>query len=494
MKGSLWLALSRMLVNALGGLSTVVLARVLMPADFGIFAIAVGITSIVTAVTDISMTQTLIQRDVVEDVHIHSAWTLSVLRGALIAVLLAAAAYPMALLFKEPRLTAVMLVVGLNFLVNGLTSPKLAMLQRQLVFRQEVFYAVSQKGSAVLTTIILALIFRSYWALVAGMVVGQAVSVVVSYALAPYRPRATISHARELFSFAGWLTMGQVVDTLNWRIDTLLIGKFLNTSEVGLYSVGSTLAMLPTREALEPLTRTLFAGLSKLAADVARPDRLRAGYQRAQALVTAVSLPVGIGTGLLADPLVRLFMGERWVPIIFILQVLSLIFAVQTIGTQVRPLAMAMGQTRQLFWRSIQLLVIRLPIVICGLWFYGLRGMVVARVLAGFVSIFINMRQVRQLIGVSIIQQLASNLRAIASVVIMAAAVLLVDAAMPADHTSLMLGMRIATLSLTGAISYVGASWLLWSAMGKPSGPETELTNMLGQFLRRRKRPELGIG
>lgn len=472
MKGSLWLGLSRVLVNGLGAISTVVLAHLLAPAGFGIFALALAITVILAAVTDISMTQALIQRQAIDEGHVHSAFTLNVLRGLAVAAFIAAGAYPLALFMEEPRLTAVLLVLAGGFVVNSLANPRLALLQRQLVFRQELMFAVAQKLATVAVTIIIAALLRTYWALVIGVVVGQAVGVLVSYAIAPFRPRFTLSHGRDLFAFSGWLTAGEVVETLNWRMDLLFIGKFLDVTSTGLYSVGSNLAMLPTREAIEPLTRTLFPGLARVTGD---RERLIAGYQRAQALVTSISLPAGIGTALLAEPLVRLFMGERWLGIVFVLQPLSVTFAAQTIGTQVRPLALAMGETRQLFWRNVQLLCARLPIVIAGLLIDGLRGMVIARVLAGLIGIVINMAQVRRLLGLSLARQIGSNARAIGAVVAMAAVVLIVGAAMPRESDTGALIARIVVPGMLGALTYGGGSLLLWTMMGRPIGPESEI-------------------
>ena len=117
---------------------------------------------------------------------------------------------------------------------------------------------------------------------------------------------------REFFSFSAWLTAGQIVNTLNWRFDYLLIGKMLGGTALGYYSVGSNLAMMPTREATAPLTQTIYPGFSSIRDD---PARLAAAYQRVQALVAAIALPAGIGVAVIADPLVRLTLGEKWAPV-----------------------------------------------------------------------------------------------------------------------------------------------------------------------------------
>ena len=129
--------------------------------------------------------------------------------------------------------------------------------------------------------------------------------------------------------------------------------------------------MMPTREATSPLTQTIYPGFSSIRDD---PARLAAAYQRAQALVAAVALPAGIGVAVIADPLVRLALGEKWAPVIFIIQALASVYALQTLGSLVQPLGMAKGETRLLFIRDTQMLFVRVPVMIAGLMLYGLAG------------------------------------------------------------------------------------------------------------------------
>jgi lipopolysaccharide exporter len=476
MKGSMLLTVSRAIVNGLGAISMVVLAWFLVPADFGIFAIGTTVLAVVQSFTDLSIGQSLIQRSGLDREDLDTAWTLNGLRGLAVGLGLALGAPLMAVAFVEPRLTAVMIAMGGSIALSGLGSPRLIVMQRELQFWQVSIIDVIQKLSGVTATIVIAALYHSYWALVIGAIVMQVVSTVMSFIIAPYRPRVSFARTKDIFSFSGWVSLGQIVNTLNWRIDYLLLGRFLSTRDVGYYSMGSNLALLPTREAIAPLTKTLFPGLASIADD---RERLTRGYQRAQALVTAVSLPVGVGTALIADPLVRLFMGERWIPVIFIIQTLSLIYAIQTIGTQVQPLAMAKGETKLLFVRNVQMLFIRLPILLAGLAFGGMYGMVVARVTAGLVGVFINLGLVRRLIGLPILEQFHANLRALIATVVMAALVAGLDTLMPAGSHHLNLLAKIVVLSFVGAVTYCGVSYLLWRRSGCPTGPESDIARVL---------------
>lgn len=479
-KGSMWLSLSRAIVNGLATLSTFVLAWYLSPADFGLVALATTMLLIVDTVTQISLSEALIRHSAPERSHFSAAWTLNATRGLLLCLFFAACAYPAARLFEEPRLTGVMLALGLSILLGGLTNPRRIMLQRDLIFWQEFILAVSQKLAGFVAAVAIAVAYQSYWALVAGALVSQATNVVVSYLVMPFRPTVTFRHMREFFSFSAWLTAGQIVNTLNWRFDYLLIGKMLGGTALGYYSVGSNLAMTPTREATAPLVQTIYPGFANIRDD---PARLAAAYQRVQALVAAIALPAGIGVAVVADPLVRLALGEKWAPIIFIIQALAAVFALQTLGSLVQPLGMAKGETRMLFIRDTQMLCVRVPVMVAGLMLGGLQGIVIGRVFTGLFAALVNMMLVRRFIGVTVLQQLSANVRALASIAVMAAGVTLAAAHLGHTADKAALAMQLALLSGLGAFLYCGSSLLLWIAMKRPSGPETEIQQILGKIV-----------
>jgi O-antigen/teichoic acid export membrane protein len=479
-KGSMWLSLSRAIVNLLATLSTFVLAWYLAPSDFGLVALATTMLLIVDTVTQLSLSEALIRHHAPDKSHFNAAWTLSVTRGLLLCALFAACAYPASVLFEEPRLFGVMLALGLSILMGGLTNPRRIMLQRDLIFWQEFVLVVSQKFTGFIAAVAIAMIYQSYWALVIGTLVSQATNVIISYVVLPFRPKITFQHMRDFFSFSAWLTAGQIVNTLNWRFDYLLVGKMLGAPALGYYSVGSNLAMMPTREATLPLTQTIYPGFSNIRDD---PPRLAAAYQRAQALVAAIALPAGIGVAVIADPLVRLALGEKWLPVVFIIQALASVYALQTLGSLVQPLGMAKGETRRLFIRDTQMLFVRVPVMIAGLLLAGLPGVIIGRVFTGLLGALVNMILVRHLIGVTVLRQLFANMRALISIVVMAAGVTLVSAYLPHAIDQTMLALHLMALVAVGGLLYCGSTLLLWTAMKRPAGPETEILQILGKVL-----------
>lgn len=479
-KGGMWLTLSRALVNGLTTLSTFVLAWYLSPSDFGLVSIGMTVMLILTAITELSLGQALIRHEAPTMEHFDTVWTLNALRGLILALLFAASAYPLGLIYNEPQLVGVVLALSFSLFMGGLTNPRRVMLQRQLVFHQEFVLNVSQKLVGFLVTVVVAITFRSHWALVMGTLAYQLTNIIVSYTVLPYRPRVRFTHTKELFSFSAWLTLGQIVNTLNWRIEYLIIGRFLGTASLGFYTVGSTLSSMPTRETTAPLNQAIYPGLAKVKDN---PERLRTAYQRSQALISAIALPAGIGMAILAEPMIRLVFGEKWLPIIFIIQALASVYALQTLGSLVQPLGMALGNTRALFMRDAQMLVVRLPIIIIGLIFWGLPGAVYARVLTGIMSAAVNMFLVRSLISLPVVSQLRANLRALIAVTVMAAGVFGALQVTVLSVDRLVLAGQTLALVVLGAVLYVATTLACWWVSGRKEGPEMELARLFGKLV-----------
>ena len=480
-RGSIWISAARGIVNALALLSTIVLARLLLPSDFGLVALGVTMLEILQSVTNLSLSAALVHhRDPTSD-HFHTTWTLGALRGLVLGGLFAAAGPAAAAFYGDERLAGVMYALGCSVFLSGLANPRRIMLQKELIFWQDFVLNVSQKLIGVLVGIAVAVIWKSYWAIVAGTIAGQVAQVIISYTVLPFRPKLGFKHAKELWSFSIWLTLGQVISTINLRFDQLLIGKFLGNVNLGYYTVGSNLSAMPTREATLPLTQTLFPAFSQLASE---RDRLRAAYQRSQALVTAIALPLGVGMALIAEPLIRLAMGDKWLPATLVVELLAAIVAVQTIGSLVQPLGMSLGATRLLFVRETQMFCVRLPLIIAGMYFGGLPGVLLARVLTGLIGTMVNVILVRRLVALTVRAQLAANVRCIVAVIMMSVAVWVTRRLFSQGGDVWYLIMEIATLILVGALSYVASTFALWVLMKRPQGPEREIEKLMRDGIR----------
>lgn len=477
-RGVAWVAGARILVNLIGLASTLLLARLLVPDDFGLCAVASTIVAIVGAITELPLGAALVQHRSPTEQHFDTAFTLGLIRSSGLAIIIALIAWPLSVIYQEPRLFYVVIVIAASSALSGMVNPRLVILTRRLSFWQDFLMQVSTKIFGFVIAIFLAVTFRTYWALVLSGVGSQILNVILSYLFIPYRPRLSLYHWRELMNYSIWMTFGNAVNAINWRSDSLFIGYMLGNGPLGYYTFGDNLASLPTREASAPIAQTLFPAFSRLQDDL---PRLRAAYQNSQALLCAIVLPLGFGFAVLAKPLIAATVGAKWMPASLIVQVLAGVFALQTLSSAVHPLAMALGETRLMFRRDLYNFAIRLPLIIVGLLLGGLSGVVFARFISGNISTIINMTFVKKIIGVSIFDQIAVNMRSFLATAIMS---VVIGILLPYLYLCNLGEFEILVCEVVlGGVTYACVLILAWLISGRPMGAETELLSLLKKIL-----------
>lgn len=480
-RGVSWVAAGRLLINFFGFVSTLLLARLLLPTDFGLVAIAGAIAAIASAMTELSLSSALIHHRDPQNWHYDTVWTLGVLRSLLFGAVMAAMAWPVSAIYGDQRLIGVMLAFAVTNALGGFGNPRLAIFTRELMFWQDFLLGVSSKLVGLIVGIAVAYLFRSYWALVAGSAAAQFWALAVGYALKPAWPHLSLRGARELFGFSIWLSLGQIANQINWKSDQFLVGYFLGTGPLGHYSYASSLASLPTNEATAPIAQTLFPAFSRMTDDL---SRMRTAYQRAQSLMFAIALPTGVGFAVVAQPLVQIILGEKWQPAVFVIQALASIFAVQTMSNAVQPLAMAMGKTRSLFNRDVFLFVVRILLIVVGLMAAGLTGVVVARIVSGLTGTMLNMLLAQRILILPFRQQIEVNSRALIATAGMVIVVVILQKVLEASALNGKI-QSIANLSLSlpvGVLTYIALTYVQWRMAGKPEGPECEVISAYRQL------------
>lgn len=479
-QGAIWIFASRMVVNLLSLISTILLARLLTPEDFGLVAMATAVLAIVSAVTDLPISSVLVQRDHVEDVHYDNCFSIGLLRGVIITILFALIAYPVSVMFKDPRLIALMLVLGLTSFIPNLNNPKLAIFTRDLVFWQTLVMDASSKLIGLIIAAAIAIIYKSYWALVFGSLATQLVSLAISYVLIPYLPRLNFSKFKEFFHYSIWLSLGQALQQLNWKLDQFLIGVFLGKAPLGIYTFADNLSNLPTREATMPIGNTLFPAYSRLKND---KEKLKRAFLLSQKVLLAVALPIGFGFAAIAPLLIKLAVGTKWDQAIPMIQVMSIVFAYITINTPTQHLAMAMGETKELFYRDIVYFAIRVPFIIAGLLMGGLMGIVYGRCISSFIGSLVVMNIAKKTIDASLWEQMMGSLRYLVAATLMFLGVSWLG------NNSVLMGfndyIKIIFQVLAGGIIYPLVSLILWLILGRPSGVESEIIKVTSKVFQK---------
>ncbi len=340
LRGAGWVVAWRWGMRVLGLASTLVLVRLLAPADFGLVALASSFMNTVDAMMMLGTEEAVIRQKEPNRTVYDTAYTLNVIRGLAVTVLVAALAEPAARFFGDPRLEIVLLVVATLPLMDGVSNIGTVDFRRHLEFHKEFAIMVLPKLLGIVATITAALIKPDFTALLYGVIANHLMRSVMSYVMHPFRPRLSLREWRALIGYSAWTWVLSLAQLVRDRIDTLMLGRMATPSSVGLYSVGAEIAALPTSELVEPLCRASFAGFA-----VARNAGMAVNETalRLIGMASIVTLPAGMGLSLVAEPLVRLAFGAAWMDAVPVLRILALAGTITVCGHICHHLMSAFG-------------------------------------------------------------------------------------------------------------------------------------------------------
>lgn len=355
----------------------IILARLLSPNDFGLFGIALLTLSALETLSQTGFKQALIQKKENIKPFLNTAWTIQIIRGLLIALVLFFIAPHAALFFAEPRAEPILQVIGLAIILHNLTNVAVVYFEKELKFHKYFAYNFAGTLADFIVAISAAILLQSVWALVLGFLARNLVKCIASYMFTPYRPKLQFNfeQAKELFGFGKWILGSSALVFLLTQGDDVVVGKLLGVTALGLYQIAYRISNMPATEISHIISQVTFPAYSKLQDNI---SKLREGYLKVLQVTAFLSFPIAGLIFILAPDFTRIFLGEKWVPMIPAMQVLALFGLIRSIGTTTGPLFQAVGKpeiaTRLQFAKLILLLLVIYPFT---MW-WGIFGAALA--------------------------------------------------------------------------------------------------------------------
>lgn len=471
-KGAVWMILLRFAVRGTGLVSIIILARLLVPEDFGLLALAAMMVGWIEAMSELSFEITLVRNQKATRTQYDTVWTMKVIRGAAMAALLLLAAPFAAEYFEEPRLKAVIQWLSLGVFVEGFANIGVVDFLKQFRFDKEFKYRIGVRLATFVITVSLAIVWRDYWVLVVGTVSARFITVGLSYILSPYRPRVSLAVWREIFRFSKWLLINNILWFVLRRADTMIIGKLIGVQTVGIYSVAHEIGNLPTAAFIAPTRRAILPGYAKMVDDF---DLLRQSFVNVFSLIVLIGFPSAVGLGLVADPLVRVVLGPNWLAAIPLIGILVFYGFFNVLTAASGPLYLALGKPYILTAYVVAGSVLLVPTLIWSVDRYGAYGAAYAVTgVIGLISI-VDIFVVTQILRLSLVRLWASVWRVILAVAIMAIAVSWLRHSWPATRNLPEVGLELAALMIVGVATFAASVMGLWRLCGSPEGPESAL-------------------
>lgn len=476
--GAMWSVGTRWSIKAIGFLNTVIMARLLMPSDYGIVAMAMLVVGLIEALLDFGATTALLRKGQLSTDEIDSAWTLRLLQSLGVGVVLLALSPFAMFYFAEPRVMPVLWVLAACASINGASNIGLTLAQKAFAFSVEFRVNVISKSLSVLATVVAGYLLQDYRALVIGVAVGYVSLVALSYLMHPYRPRLNTSKISEIWKITKWLMLAGVGTFLLRKSDELIAARIGTTAEFGLYNVGSDLGRLPVGELGPAMMRAFLPVLSTIQSDIQRTNR---AVQKTIAAVNSITLPMGLGVAALATPLTELILGDRWSGATPFVALFAIVGSIQFVANPLSSLLILRGHTRTqstAVWIEFLVFAISAMLLVPS---QHLIGLVYARLIASAVNALSMTLFARAYVGLPIGEVARALWRPVLGAVLMHLVV--VQAANQVSG----LGAQLAVGVLTGVVTY--SLWLLisWWMAGRPEGLESTILEGFGREWRKRR-------
>lgn len=468
-KGAAWMVAFKMLDNALGLVSTLVLARVLMPADFGLVSMCMVLLSAMTLLMAFGFDIQLIQNPNATREHFDTAWTFNVLFASGCGLLLAVLAEPAASFYREPRLEDIVYVLAIGFVLQGFSNIGTVKFRREMRFDREFKFLLSKRMASLLVTLPLALYLRSYWALVIGQVAGTILSLVMSYMVSSYRPRFSLAARGDMFNSSKWLVVNNFIQFIHNRAPTFVIARISGAQYVGVYSLSAELSLLPSNELVAPINRAAFPGYAKAAYDM---DKLRDSFLKVIASIALMAMPAGLGIFSVADLLVPVALGWKWLDAIPIMQILAIYGVIKALQSNISYIYLALGMTRTItLIMSIQVLL-QTTALVPAVTMYGIQGAAWSYLGTTILLIPLNQYLVARCLKLSALRFARELARPLLAALIMMAVVLTIKSQLVLRHETLDYVLALLLCVAAGGIVYVMTMYVLWRLAGRPDGAE----------------------
>ncbi len=372
-----WMATGQVATQAGRFAVSVALARLLAPSEFGLMAMAAVITTVASLFPTLGTAQAIVQRRELSERLLRSLATVGLVTGFTLSAILAAGSWSMAnTLFAEPRVATIVAVLGIQFAIQSFAVVPESLLLRHMQLSRLVMIDVAQLVVGSSIALGLALNGWGVWALVTGNLVATLARTVAVCFIAPWRLAFgfDLNELRGVAGFSASVVATNLVNYIARFTDRLAIGRLLGVTSLGFYDYACRLYWYPLEAITPVLLGVMFPAFSQIQDDDAKLGR---AFLRSNGLIAFVVAPIMIGLAAVADPFIPVLLGERWRPLVPLVEILAPAGILAALGVTTGHLFLAKGKaTLRLYWALIGAGVTMAAVVIgvSG----GIRGVAIA--------------------------------------------------------------------------------------------------------------------
>jgi O-antigen/teichoic acid export membrane protein len=327
--------------------STVVLARLLAPADYGIVGMVTVVIGFGYLFKDLGLSLATVQKTDINHGQISNLFWINVIISVCLALVIAVIAPLIALFYDEPRLRLITIALSVSFVFEGLKVQHNAIMQRRMQFTALSSIQIISMLTGTAIGITAALSGAGYWSLVAMQLTTALTSMMCVWFFCEWRPGRPVkgSGVKGMLVFGANLTGFSVLNFFARNLDNVLIGKYCGAAALGLYSKAYGLMMLPLSQINAPISAVAIPALSRLHDD---PDEYRKYYLRAISLIAFVTMPAMVFLAVMSKQVILLVLGPKWVEAARIFSFLAVAGLGQPMANSTGWLFISQGRTRDM--------------------------------------------------------------------------------------------------------------------------------------------------
>ncbi len=347
--------------------SLMILARLLLPEEFGLVGMVTAVTGIIGLFKDAGLSMVTVQRSNITDEQVSTLFWVNVAVGTVLGCLSIAIAPVLVSFYKEPRLFWITVALGSGFIFNAFATQHQAILKRNFKYFLLVVIDLLSLLVSIIVGIGLAVGGFGYWALVGMQVALPATNAICVWLALPWipgMPRRNVG-VRSTLHFGGTVTLNSIVMYAAYNVDKVLLGRYWGAGALGIYGRSYQLFNLPLNSLNSANDSVAFPTLSRLQDD---PNRFKSYFLRGYSLVLALTIPFVIGCLLFSEELIIILLGPKWIDASLVFRLLAPTGLAFALINPFGPLLMAKGNVN----RSLKMALVIAPVVIAG-YIAGLR-------------------------------------------------------------------------------------------------------------------------
>lgn len=317
------MAFLRVTTRGLAFIRLAVLARVLSPFQFGVYGIASLILSLLEIFTETGVNVVLIQSKGKITEYLNTAWVVSIFRGIIISLLMILLSYPVSLFFNSKESFGIILFLSIVPFLRGFINPMIVNFQKELEFNKEFYLRSIVFLFDALVSIVTGIITRSAYCLAFGLLSGVVLEIFLSFYFVKPIPKFEFDRSKLSYVVKNgkWMTFAGIFDYLFRNGDDMVVGRILGASSLGLYQVAYKISTLPVSETGQVFNKVAFPLFSKISQN---KIFLRSTFFKTLFVISLFVFPFGIILFSLADFIVPVSLGDKWISAIPVVRVLSI--------------------------------------------------------------------------------------------------------------------------------------------------------------------------